>query len=790
MSTRLDPLEYLEREDKWYLGGGRAAMFAPAFPRWLDRFGFWDEAYFADVRLERLFTVLVLDEDERPLTLQRENRRWTPDALTQIHVTSDGLRIREDKVVTEHDTLASRISIYNEGKRNRTLQLILWSLQAKTELNPEVKGTSAEAVSKAGEYLTFAHTVEYGESPYSDRPAESAAWGERAAETSPERPKQELFVALGADRAPVSSCILLAEPADTSPLWQVSIVPEKFSDGRFHQSTQRPNNPTTQEPSTSTIPRILNAQHPTPSHLHLCLHYSLEIPSGESRSIQLGASLNLDRERGLHYIQNDLQKDVAAASRKSWHDYFAGVPYFECSDPYLQKYYWYRWYGVRLLTVDLRDQGVERFPHPCVFEGIGGFRSHISYSAQCHMLETGWKHDPSLAFGSLEGMLASQENSGFIPGHIYLWREDRGFYHANWGANALQAYHITGDRSFIDRVYPGLSRYADYFERERDREDSHLYDIVDQGETGQEYMSRYLFVDEGADDWRRIQLKGVDSTVYVYQLQRALSEMASIVGKETESRVWTRKADLTGQAVREKMWDPERGFFFDVDPRTGRRSPYKAAVGIYPFLCDIAGPEHLAAISDHLLNPAEFWTPWPVPASSVDDPYYSSEAEWKGIRMSCPWNGRVWPMTNSHVAEALAHASQTLDPSLAVHASRFIHSFIKLMFFDQNPKRPNCFEHYNPINGTPSLYRGVDDYQHSWVVDLLIKYLIGLQPSGTDELVFDPLPFEVSQFKMSGIHYRGRSIDVTWDEKTGYAISVNGEERIREKSRKRISVRI
>src|SRR5207247_7079054 len=69
MATRLDPLEYLERDDKWYLGGGSGAMFAPAFPRWLDRFGFWDEAYFADVRVERLFTILILNEDERPLTL-------------------------------------------------------------------------------------------------------------------------------------------------------------------------------------------------------------------------------------------------------------------------------------------------------------------------------------------------------------------------------------------------------------------------------------------------------------------------------------------------------------------------------------------------------------------------------------------------------------------------------------------------------------------------------------------------------------------------------------------------
>src|SRR5687767_2732491 len=155
-------------------------MFAPAFPRWLERFGFWDEAYFADVRLERLFTVLLLGEDERPLRLTRDGRRWTPDALTQTHTTKDGLRIREDKVVTAHDTLASRISVYNESKRNRTLHFILWSLQERADLSSGLAGTSAEEIARAGDYITFAHRVEYGESPYADRPAEAAEWGERA----------------------------------------------------------------------------------------------------------------------------------------------------------------------------------------------------------------------------------------------------------------------------------------------------------------------------------------------------------------------------------------------------------------------------------------------------------------------------------------------------------------------------------------------------------------------------------------------------------------------------------
>ena len=787
MATRLDPLEYLEREDKWYLGGGKAAMFAPAFPRWLERFGFWDEAYFADVRLERLFTVLMLGEDERPLHLQRDGRRWTPDALTQTHTTGDGLRIREDKVVSAHDTLASRISVHNESKRGRALHLILWSLQPRNDLSNGRAATSAEEVTRAGDYITFAHRVEYGEAPYADRPAETPGWGERIRSSTPDNTRQSIHAALGADRSPVSHVVNFAENSDTSPLWQVSVVPEKLRNGKL------PNEVKVESPPRHGGEGLGESY---AGLLHICLHYTLEVPAGGTASIQFGAALNLDRDRALHYIQNDLRQDVAAASRASWQEYFAGVPYFECSDPYLQKYYWYRWYGLRLLTVDLSDEATDRFTHPCVFEGIGGFRSHISYSAQCHMLENGWRHDPALAYGCLENMLGSQENSGFIPGHIYLWREDRGFYHADWGANALQLYHITRDRDVLDRIYPGLSRYAEYFERDRDREDSGLFDIVDQGETGQEYMSRYLFVDESADDWRKIQLKGVDATVYIYRLQRSLAEMARVLGKETEAAVWDRKADRTRKSVQDQMWDSERNFFFDVHPDSSvnrkskaenRKSPFKAAVGFYPFLCDIAGEEHLSAIRDHLLKPESFWTEWPVPASSVDDPYFSADAEWKGRRMSCPWNGRGWPMTNSHVCEALARAALTLDESLKPQAADLIHRFVKLMCFDGDPARPNCFEHYNPHTGTPSLYRGIDDYQHSWVVDLIVKYVAGLQPDGSDSLVLDPLPFNLTRFTLEGIRYRGHTLDIRWDSE-GYWVRVDGKERVHSTERTHLEI--
>lgn len=129
------------------------------------------------------------------------------------------------------------------------------------------------------------------------------------------------------------------------------------------------------------------------------------------------------------------------------------MPAFACSDPYLETAYWYRWYGLRLLTVDVC---AGQLPYPCVFEGIGSFRSHITYSAQCHLRELSRQQDRTVARGTLLNFLAAQtrttderDEDGFLPGHLYLWRRDRGFYHASWGAAALQFYYLTDDPDFV-----------------------------------------------------------------------------------------------------------------------------------------------------------------------------------------------------------------------------------------------------------------------------------------------------------------------------------------------------
>jgi glycogen debranching enzyme len=349
------------------------------------------------------------------------------------------------------------------------------------------------------------------------------------------------------------------------------------------------------------------------------------------------------------------------------------------------------------------------------------------------------------------------------------------FYHANWGDAVLAVDTVHRDEAFIARSYDGLARYAEWLDTTRDTEQSGMYDVANHFETGQEYMSRYQAVDPNADraGWQGgILLKGIDITTYAYQLKRCLGKLASRLGYEDKAKEWSVGAERIGSAILGTMWDEENGMFSDVDPRTGSRTKVKAAVCFYPLLTNLLTDDMVRNLLDHLSDPAEFATPFPVPSTSIDDPLFNADAEWKGKRHNCPWNGRTWPMTNSHIVEGLIRQWHRGRREVGDLASDLLTRFVKMMYFDGDLSRPNCFEHYNPFTGHPSAYRGIDDYQHSWVLDLLIRGVAGLEPC-SDCLLVDPLPLDVSYARLSGATIRGRRVSVVRQEQQIY-VTVDG----------------
>ena len=84
---------------------------------------------------------------------------------------------------------------------------------------------------------------------------------------------------------------------------------------------------------------------------------------------------------------------LGGASRRRWAERFARVPDFRCSDPYLEHYYWYRWYGLWLNAIE-HDAGAIAAPAIC--EGIGELHTPSVLAAPAHVRELRWLDSPEL----------------------------------------------------------------------------------------------------------------------------------------------------------------------------------------------------------------------------------------------------------------------------------------------------------------------------------------------------------------------------------------------------------
>jgi hypothetical protein len=748
----VDPLARLGRKDKWFLGGGKGAIYAPPFPKHLLAPGFWDECYLADVRLSRLFSALVTDADGRPIRFESYNKGWRPDRLTIMHYAGDVV-IRERRCVLPCNAWVSELELVTAV---RPLNVFMWSLQ---DVRPVGNGTPWQSLRSCDvkpDSLSFRFDTAWPEVLLPDRTAVEA---ERVAGSRAMLDPLPVYLELGASHERQSWTVNLAERHDDSPLYETSLLPEKFRHGALPGDF-----------------KLFVGTEPVEGMAHLVQHYVLE----DRRPLQLVCGAGLSPREARASLEEAREDGAVDRSATAWRAYFASVPQFESSDPYLTSAYWYRWYGLRLNTVDMpglrvfRPDRIEKFS-PFVTEGIGFFRNFITYSAQAHLREVAWMHDPSLAIGILDNLGKVQGQNGEFPGHNYSCRPARDFYHADFatGLQQLARLHRTPD---LLPYLKCLKTYADYFVKERLSSAGAL--VFDQNETGQEYMSRYGFALADADKWKGFRIVGVDATSYLAQLYRVLLEFRPASGEQQGAwldsllghhRDPLRQVNLPFKDdLDERSYTLSQGlddllnrddrFICDRQAKGDALSPARPATGFYPLMLNPVPlrqrMDALEIVHRWLIEPKQFWLPAGFPATAKSDETFSAEGEWKEKRLNCPWNGRSWPMANSHLVDALANVARTLDPTLRQKAGEGLMKAIKLMFHNGDPLRPNSYEHYDPITGVPALYRGYDDYMHSWIVDLILRHAVGVIP-GQDEV--DPLPLDVDWITCTDIpHPKGR----------------------------------
>ncbi len=695
MFRPLDPLELLRRRDKHFLAAGDGILPAPPHPRWLDRPGFWDGGQIFLYPIEPLFTLTFVERDGNERALRRMHRDWTPAELT-VSYSAGGLELEERRSVLPGGRFVSEFRVTNGLADAVELTVVAWTAQEGRVV------TARSTVGADSQGISFCRTA-------SDRAGEIGLLCILRFEGEPAEGWALYESEDAGDRIP-------------SPEWAATPFRDRWAG-----------------PVLRDERRLAPLPAPDPRLVYGGISRRLRLGSGEADSFTVTMQV-IPLEPSLRPLTPQAPAPLpgrgAGQSRTSWQQYFAAAPSLGSSDPFLERVFPYRWYALRLAAIDPAGQ----YTHPTTAEGIDARHHPSADTAWAQIRELRWLADPSRAQGTLRGFLAHQDESGALPASLFLDRCAPGAISpADWGGSLLAIDEVHPDDSFLAACYVPLCRYASFVDRERDPEESGLVTAW--------------------DDADRVRRKSVALTVYHYRLRRSLARAAARLGRAEESRTHDAAADRIGEAVRKRLWDPAAGMFMDQDAGTMRPAGEKSATCFYPYLTDLAGPEHLAGLERHLFNRAEFWTACPVPSLAADQRGYSPDGDIDGIRRSRPRNGRVWPAANCHIAEALGRVALALDPRYRSRAGEFLQRFLRMMFFEADPARPNSFEHYSPETGWPSVYRGLDDLPQGWINDLVIRFVAGVRPEGS-RLVIDPLPCGVERLKLDRLPFRGRRVGV------------------------------
>lgn len=475
---------------------------------------------------------------------------------------------------------------------------------------------------------------------------------------------------------------------------------------------------------------------------------------------------------------------------QSYQRWFDPVPSFGCSDPLLTRTWAYRWF---LLRHNLAVPGVGGLPGPLFYEGRAHkmsktpwdpagweFSKLIPLSSPMHLLEARWHPDPSLGAGLWRTLRAAQGYDG-----LYRSRTVADDFHVyanflGWASYQYALVHRDTDgaaamRDSLAAQVRGERRRLATGGDELPIETEHIL-------TGKEYQPSYwAFHDYPADPRDRsgyTPLKRVDRAVYHYRNARGVAGLTRLLDGGDAGRAAAAEFDTLAGAVAAdvlaKQWDAGTGFFYDLHHRTDQKAMVRNVVGFYPYWAGIVGDEHLAGFEAALRL---FGTGAPLPSTAPDCPVYSPTGDWRGVyvkgRNGCSWNGPTWPYTNSIVIDGVGATSRRFGHRYDAEFGRLLRSYALLHFRQRDGRTPYLVEHYDSRTGEPISDEA--DYLHSYVIDLLVRYVAGLE-AGPGAVTVDPLDIGLTWFALRGVRVAGHTVDIAYDRDRGLRVSLDGAE--------------
>lgn len=196
----------------------------------------------------------------------------------------------------------------------------------------------------------------------------------------------------------------------------------------------------------------------------------------------------------------------------------------------------------------------------------------------------------------------------------------------------MESFQLTADTSRLRMVWEPLIHYFAALKKYL-RQGNGLF-VTDWAQMDNTPRNKYLMYGGTA----------VDISAEMALFARNLSEMAKILNKEFEERLYQKEAVEISRIINEIMWHEEDQFYYDLT-LTEDYIPYKTVGGFWPLIAGVADQEKAKALVNELENENTFNRIHRVPTLSAEAPGYSPLGGY--------WCGSVWAPTNTMVIRGL-----------------------------------------------------------------------------------------------------------------------------------------
>ena len=361
---------------------------------------------------------------------------------------------------------------------------------------------------------------------------------------------------------------------------------------------------------------------------------------------------------------------------------------FRTEDPVLQRVYDE---AERKCRLNLRDFGGDRV----LVEG-GGY-DKIWLETQPMGGEMYALRDLTAAVNNSALFMRHQRADGRLPGSIQCvngrvepqYDKYQGFCFP-W--HALNLYYLLGeDPAWLDALADCLRRFDECLWRTRDTDGDGLLESFCVYDTGEDLAVRYgdapcrWTEDAPPENSRTVPMASMDVTSWSYACRDTLAAVSRIRG-DGQAEKWARMAEQVSGNLKRGLWDEARGACFDRD-RYGKPIPVLCHNTLRcMYWKSVSRRMADRFVKEHLLNPREFRTPFPLPSVAVNDPAFRNAPDnnWSGQPEGLTWQRAVHALENYGFFPLVTALGKILFRTVADGGFRFT-------------------QQYDPFTGKPSL---------------------------------------------------------------------------------------